>query len=261
MQRDSEGRLRPISFISSTLNAAERNYDIYDRELLALVKALEEWRHYLEGSPHKVIAWVDHQNLTRFRSGNKLNRRQARWQLFLSKFDLKIEHIAGKEMIGPDALSRITETDVSQDNADEILLPEKMFNRIEIEQGYATEIRAAMTDSDKTDPYLAKVWKGLQNGQKGISPHFTIDQGLLRYKDRLFIPAGTLRRTLMREKHDHPTAGHPGRFATSAALIEYWWPSMTTFVKNYVAGCGCQQHKVNTHPSRTPLDPIASKSN
>ena len=261
MQRDVEGRLRPISFISSTLNAAERNYDIYDRELLALVKALEEWRHYLEGSPHKVTAWIDHQNLTRFRSGNKLNRRQARWQLFLSRFDLKLEHIAGKEMIGPDALSRVKELDVSRDNEDEILLPKRMFARVTAARDYAQTINAAMEDEEKTDPYLTKVWKGLRGGQRNLPAYFTLDgDGLLRYKDRLFIPAGTLRRTLMREKHDHPTAGHPGRFATMAALLEYWWPSMSVYIKNYIAGCGCQQHKINTHPSRPPLDPIESKS-
>src|SRR5216684_7925866 len=66
MQRDSNGLLHPISFISATLNPAEQNYDIYDRELLALIQGLGEWRHYLEGSPFPVVTWVDHQNLTFF---------------------------------------------------------------------------------------------------------------------------------------------------------------------------------------------------
>src|SRR5229473_2627270 len=45
-----------------------------------------------------------------------------------------------------------------------------------------------------------------------------------------------------------------------AALLEYWWPSMSVFMKNYISGCGCQQHKVNTHPTVPPLDLIASKT-
>ena len=51
-QLDSNGDRHPISFISKTFSLAERNYEIYDRELLAIIQALEEWRHYIQGSPH-----------------------------------------------------------------------------------------------------------------------------------------------------------------------------------------------------------------
>jgi hypothetical protein len=67
MQKDNNGDLRPISFISSTFNPAERNYEIYDQELLALIRGLQEWRHYLEGASHPVTAWVDHKNLMYFK--------------------------------------------------------------------------------------------------------------------------------------------------------------------------------------------------
>src|SRR5229473_7661609 len=261
MQRDSNGLLHPISFILATLNPAKQNYNIYDRELLALIQGLEEWRHYLEGLLFLVIAWVDHQNFTFFRQAQRLNRWQARWLLYVSRFNLKLTHIAGKEMTVPDALSRQNDFDTSQDNEDVTLLPKKMFARIEVENdsNYKNQIVEAMNDAERTDPYLTKVWEDLKAGKKSHPPHFSIDNGLLRYKDRLYIPAGPLRRRLLREKHDHLTTGHPGRFATMAALIEYWWPSMSVFVKNYVSGCSCQQHKVNTHPTVPPLDLITSK--
>ena len=64
MQLDGNGDRHPISFISKTFSPAERNYDIYDRELLAIIRALDEWRHYIQGSPHTTTILCDHKNLT-----------------------------------------------------------------------------------------------------------------------------------------------------------------------------------------------------
>jgi RNase H-like domain found in reverse transcriptase len=74
----------PIAYMSKSFIEAERNYDIYDRELLAIIRALEEWRHYLEGSPHPIEILSDHKNLEVFKEARKLSRRQARWSLYLS---------------------------------------------------------------------------------------------------------------------------------------------------------------------------------
>ena len=63
LQIKEDGKLHPIEYYSSTLNEAERNYDIYDLELLAIVKALEHWHAYLAGSPHKIKIFSDHMNL------------------------------------------------------------------------------------------------------------------------------------------------------------------------------------------------------
>ncbi len=60
----SDNRVRPCSFFSRSLSSAERNYDVGNRELLAVKLALEEWRHWLEGSKHPFIVWTDHKNLS-----------------------------------------------------------------------------------------------------------------------------------------------------------------------------------------------------
>ena len=73
-QLDSNGDRHPISFISKTLSPTERNYEIYDRELLAIIRALEEWRHYIQGSAHTTTVLSDHKNLTYYREAKKLNR-------------------------------------------------------------------------------------------------------------------------------------------------------------------------------------------
>ena len=63
-QLDSNGDRHPCAYISKTFSPAERNYKIYDRELLAIIRALEEWRHYIQGSPHTTTILSDHKNLT-----------------------------------------------------------------------------------------------------------------------------------------------------------------------------------------------------
>jgi hypothetical protein len=86
------------------MNNAERNYEIYDKELLAIIRALEAWCHYLEGAQHKVIILSDHQNLQYFSTSKTLTRRQARWSLFLTQFDFEIKHRPGRLGGKPDCL-------------------------------------------------------------------------------------------------------------------------------------------------------------
>ena len=73
-QMDSNGNRHPVAFFLKTFNDTERNYKIYDRELLGIIRALEEWRHYIQGSGHTTIVHMDHQNLTYFKSAQKLNQ-------------------------------------------------------------------------------------------------------------------------------------------------------------------------------------------
>jgi hypothetical protein len=128
-QLDSNGDRHPISFISRTLSPTERNYEIYDRELLAIIRALEEWRHYIQGSGHETEVLSDHKNLTYFRKAQRLNRRQARWSLYLSEFDIKLTHTAGSKMVLSDALSRRPDhcPDEDHDNEDITMLPDNLF--------------------------------------------------------------------------------------------------------------------------------------
>src|SRR5712672_1578277 len=73
----------------------ELNYDIHDKELLAIIRTLEAFRHYLQGHPEPFEVWSDHNNLAYFRTKQKLSRRQARWSLFLSEYNFSIIHKPG----------------------------------------------------------------------------------------------------------------------------------------------------------------------
>ena len=105
-QFDDNRILRPVAFFSRKHSPAECNYEIYDKELLAVVTAFEEWRPELEGSKYPVDVLSDHKNLEWFMTTKQLSRRQARWSEFLSRFDFKIVCRPGKQGEKPDALTR-----------------------------------------------------------------------------------------------------------------------------------------------------------
>ncbi|ESK82601.1 reverse transcriptase-rnase h-integrase [Moniliophthora roreri MCA 2997] len=128
-QQGPDGKLHPCGYISHAFDTTERNYEIYDRELFTIVRALETWQHHLMEGPHPVTVLCDHKNLTYFRTAQKLNRRQARWSLILSLFDLRLVHVPGQEMVQSDMLSRRDDhvQGMDNDNEDVILLPEQLF--------------------------------------------------------------------------------------------------------------------------------------
>ena len=89
-QRDEEGRLHPVAFHSRKFQPAEINYEIHDKELLAIVDAFKHWRRYCEGATNQVQVFSDHQNLEYFTTTKILNRRQARWAQELAGIDFRI---------------------------------------------------------------------------------------------------------------------------------------------------------------------------
>jgi hypothetical protein len=105
-QYDDNGILRPIAYFSSKHSSQECNYEIYDKELLAIIKALEEWRPELQGIPDPFEIITDHKNLEYFTSTKALNQRQVRWSEFLSQFNFRIVYRPGSRAARPDALSR-----------------------------------------------------------------------------------------------------------------------------------------------------------
>ena len=104
-QGPSPAKWRPCAFFSRKLSSAERNYDVGDRELLAIKLAFEEWRHWLEGARHPINVFTDHKNLAYLESTKRLNPRQARWSLFFSRFNFVVTFRPGVKNVKADALS------------------------------------------------------------------------------------------------------------------------------------------------------------
>ena len=105
MQRDSNGKLHPVAFYSSKHNEAEANYPVHEFELLAIFKALKQWRHLLIGSG-KITIYTDHKPLTHLLEQDKLSSRQERWITYLADFDVDILAVPGTANQVADCLSR-----------------------------------------------------------------------------------------------------------------------------------------------------------
>jgi hypothetical protein len=105
-QYGDDGLLHPVAFYSKKHSPAESNYEIYDKELMAIVRCFEEWRAELQSAINPIQVLTDHKNLEYFMSNKLLNRRQARWAQFLSQFNFQIVYRPGKAGAKPDALTR-----------------------------------------------------------------------------------------------------------------------------------------------------------
>jgi len=139
----------------------ERNYKIHDKEMLAIIRALEEWRHFLEGATHLVEIWTDHKNLEYFMTAKKLNRRQARWSLYLARFDFLLHHRPRHAMGKPDALSRRADHGNGASNNENIVLLRLEFLAVHalegveltgMEQKILSNIRKENRNEDQEEP-------------------------------------------------------------------------------------------------------------
>ena len=72
-----DGKWWPVAFLSKSLNETKRNYEIHNKEMLVVIRELENWRHLLEGMKNRFEIWIDHKNLKYFIKAQKLNHKQA----------------------------------------------------------------------------------------------------------------------------------------------------------------------------------------
>ncbi|CAD6939353.1 unnamed protein product [Tilletia controversa] len=94
-QPDDDDVQHPVAFFSRQLAPAEKNYTAYDKEMLAIVEGLRQFRHWCHGCASQLTILTDHRNLVYFQQAQRLNDRQARWQEQLAEFHFVIEHLAG----------------------------------------------------------------------------------------------------------------------------------------------------------------------
>ena len=243
LQRQEDGKKHPIGYYSATLNEAQRNYDIYELELLAITECLKHWRPYLTGSPHEIIVHTDHANLTYWHQPQKISRRIARQVLELEEYNIKLQHIPGKSNGRADALSRRPDYDQgTNDNQNVVVLPDKLFIRAlasqDLEQN--EDVLRPWVDPHKLKRMSGTWWKGNQLVVTANMP---------------------MRRSIVQMHHNPPTYGHPGISRTlDLTARRYWWPCMAQDVKDYVKGCAdCQRNKTNNQARRAPLSPIFAK--
>ena len=123
-----DGKWHPVTYRSRTLSEMERNYEIHDKELMAVMDSLSDWRQYLLGARWTFEIWTDHQNLQYFRKPQKLNCRQASWQTELQEYNFLLVHKLGAQMKKANLLTHRADFKMGKDdNKDIVLLKDKLF--------------------------------------------------------------------------------------------------------------------------------------
>jgi len=279
---------RPIDFYSRKLIAAEYNYDTHDQELLAIVKSLEHWRHYLDGIHFEVL--TDHQNLKWFMETKTLNQRQVRSYLVLTKYDFVLNHRAGNTNPA-DGPSR------RPDYMAEAQKPSQKYNEAFVQpmrdlligkKGKPVLVSAVSTrNSDRTTDQknLVRALKGFQEREKHAEkePLTSEERGATDVDsdgtsdesedeqdqdgpDRPTMPQWNLKHLdtiqekakAMEECHDNPMGGHFG----SAKTIEkvqrhYTWKGVRKDVIEYCRDClPCRKATAARHKPYGLLSPL-----
>lgn len=260
-QVGADGRRHPVAFYSKSMVPAERNYDIYDKELLAVVRCFQEWRHHLEGATFTVVVLTDHNNLRWFLSTKTLTGRQARWAEFLAGFDFIIQYRPGVAAGIPDALSRRPDH-MPQDAVERehrIFTEEQFLNATkvvhqQIENALIGEIRRKQSEDEYA---IYKRQYLLKKGNK-LADH-DLEDNLLFYKGKVYIPKDfELRKKILELYHDSKPAGHQGPKGTQQLISRYYtWPTMAKDIEAYVQGCDtCQRVKASRHAPYGELQPL-----
>ena len=105
-QQQDDGTWRPVAYRSKTMSKAQWNYDIHDKELLAIMQAFGEWRQYCEGAKYAVEILTDNKNLVPFTMTKELNGRQIQWSKEFANLDINIKYRPGLAGGKPNALTR-----------------------------------------------------------------------------------------------------------------------------------------------------------
>lgn len=225
---ESDLKLHPCAFFSQRLSPAERNYDVGNRELLAVKLALEEWRHWLEGAEQPFVVWTDHKNLAYIQTAKRLNSRQARWALFFGRFNFTLTYRPGSRNIKPDALSRQHVSEESPSHV-ETILPSAC-----VVAAVSWEIESVVRKAQETQP------------DPGNGP-----------SNCLFVP-DSARSQVLQWGHSSPLACHPGINRTLSLLKRhFWWPTMDADTRAFVSACSvCAQNKSSHRPPAGLLCPL-----
>ena len=276
LQPDNQKLLHPTAYYSRKFTSSEINYEIHDKELLAIVDSFRDMRSWLISSPHPISVISDHKNLEYFMTSRILNRRQARWAMFLSEFDFKLDYAPGKNNPA-DAPSR--RPDFIPHEGDEVvqfqhkalltnnhlerLFPRNNSTLPKNPANNSTNISALSTftidnsellEQFKTAFRLDTEWR---EAITKSDPSFTFQGNLVFHDNRLFVPH-SLRPTILFSRHNSVLAGHPGRASTyDLVKRDYSWPGMRRYIRAYVSSCEhCARIKHTTHKPYGLLHPL-----
>ena len=276
-QMGEDNLLHPIAFDSRKMLPAELNYEIHDKELLAIVWAFQRWRSLLLSTSSQIQVLTDHNALEYFMSSKVLTRRQARWAELLAEYDFNIKYRPGKQALKPDALSRrddvyptggdgayaknnphnvrplLRQSHLAAHLCASVALDAQPSDRPQLQDKFIDALRAAQAE----DPTLVNAREQLEQGAHDSAT--LRDDGILLINGLIAVPDNAqVKLEILRMKHDHPTAGHPGREKTIQLVKrDFHWPKLKDFVQDYVSSCmRCARNKPRRHKPHGLLQPL-----
>jgi len=212
------------------LNETERNYKIHDKEILAIIRGLENWRHLLEGAYFKFEIWKDHKNLEYFMKMQKLNQRQAQWVLYLSRFDFTLKHVPGTKMGKVNGLSRQLDwkVGVEKDNDNTVFIKDNWIHSIQevVIEGLEVEIVEKIKKARSKNKDVVRVVEKIKKvkvkelwGNK-----WQIKGDLVLKKEKIYVPEDKeLRVEIIWLHHDVLAARHEEQWKTIELVTRNYW--------------------------------------
>ncbi len=212
-QKDEIGQWHPVAYYSTTLSETERNYNIYDKELLAVVKSLRHWRTYLAGAPHQIVIHTDHSNLLYWKEPRKISQRIVREFQELQEYNFVLKHVAGTKNARADALSRRPDYDTGEEDNDHVVvLPSEVFVNLASDEPIEeidtrSKINMSNLENEETIRWWANTYQLHQENNTWWK------------EDALVVASdNNLKRGVISAFHDPPYRGHPGIGNTIALL-------------------------------------------
>lgn len=201
---------RPIAYYSQALSDRQHLKSVYERELMAIVLAIQKWKHYLVG--RRFVVCTDQKSLKYLLEQREVNFEYQKWLTKLLGFDFEIQYRPGLENKAADALSR----------------------RVGVLELMALSVPKAIQLEDITsevdrDQRLSEIREEVLNGSTEHSD-YTVTQGRLLRQGKLVLPADSpLREVIMKEFHSGKVGGHGGVLRTQKRIGElFYWKGMMT---------------------------------
>jgi hypothetical protein len=256
-QRQEDGHLHPIAFSSASFSPAQLNYDTHDKELLAIIRAFEQWHIFLEGNKETITVLTDHKNLEYWKTARTFNRCHACWYLVLAPYNFVITYRPRKQSQKPDVLSRRADHMQLEPEA-QVMLPNSQFEGLSttLSAPFLGRVKEALSEDPSLDIILAAITEPAQLPQSVAQKFkdYSLQEGLLLYQGHIFIPDEPgLKQEVMSHFHDSLAAGHQGCTHTLELIAcHYYWPAMKFQVNCYMDSCEiCQRSK--GHEKHSPL--------
>lgn len=295
LQKQEENVWKPVACYSRKLTGAEMNYEIHDKELLAVVACMKEWDAELRGLSEPFTILSDHMNLKYFLTTKRLTERLIRWAEFMSRSRYNLQYRKGEDNRCPDALSRKDQDKPKEGDPRLLCRGRQLLNPVNIKKLLVKDVKLAEGKDFFENKDLQDLWNlALQNhivflqivqavknderawprdlkvqieGSDDPKPlkamiaasSFNNETGIFYYQGRVWVPMyEPLTTAIIQIIHNATVSGHPGRDATLAQVARnYFWPGISKAVKRFCKNCHvCRRSSIWRHQKQGLLKPL-----